>query len=214
VSHLARLGAHLPVLFLRCVVWILVHTIYRLDERGLENIPDEGPAVLVCNHVSFVDPLLLAAVCRRPARFVMDHRIYKIPVLSLLFRTGRAIPIAPAHEDPALMDRAFDEVARALSLGELVCIFPEGKITATGELNAFRPGIERIIARTPVPVIPVALRGLWGSFFSRKGGTAMRRPFRRFWSRVEVVVGASWAPETVTASGLERRVLAMRGEAR
>jgi 1-acyl-sn-glycerol-3-phosphate acyltransferase len=204
----------IPEFLMRFLVWILVHTIYRLDERGLENIPDEGPAVLVCNHVSFVDPLLLAAACRRPARFVMDHRIFKIPVLNFIFRTGCAIPIAPAREDAALMDRAFEEVARALAAGDVVCIFPEGKITKTGEMNVFRPGIEHIIERTPVPVIPVALRGLWGSFFSRKGGSAMRKPFRRFWSKVGVVVGEPWPASTVTASALGDRVLALRGDER
>jgi 1-acyl-sn-glycerol-3-phosphate acyltransferase len=144
----------------------------------------------------------------------MDHRIFKIPVLNFVFRTGRAIPIAPAKEDPAMMERAFDEVAKALSEGELVCIFPEGKITATGELNVFRPGIERIIARSPVPVIPAALRGLWGSFFSRRGGPAMRKPFRRFWSHVGVAVGDAVPAADVTAAGLEARVLALRGEER
>jgi 1-acyl-sn-glycerol-3-phosphate acyltransferase len=204
----------IPEFLMRFLVWLLVHTIYRLREVGLEKIPEEGAAVLVCNHVSFVDPLLLAAASSRPARFVMDHRIFKIPILHFVFTTGRAIPIAPAKEDAAMMERAFDEVAKALSEGELVCIFPEGKITHTGDMNPFRPGIEHIIERTPVPVIPVALRGLWGSFFSRKGGPAMRHPFRRFWSRVGIVVGDAVPPAEVKASDLEARVLALRGDER
>ncbi len=106
------------------------------------------------------------------------------------------------------------EIARALEAGELVCIFPEGKISYDGELNVFRPGIERIIQRSPAPVIPVALRGLWGSFFSRKGGPAMRHPFRRFWSRVGVVVGDAVPASEVTAAGLQARVLALRGDNR
>jgi len=203
-----------PEFLMRFLVWLLVHTIYRLRETGLEKIPEEGAAVIVCNHVSFVDAMLLGAACSRPARFVMDHRIFKVPVLNFVFRTGRAIPIAPAKEDPAMMERAFDEVAKALSEGDLVCIFPEGKITSTGELNVFRPGIERIIQRSPVPVIPVALQGLWGSFFSRKGGPAMRKPFRRFWSHVGVVVGDAVPAADVTAGDLEARVLALRGDAR
>jgi 1-acyl-sn-glycerol-3-phosphate acyltransferase len=204
----------IPEFLMRFLVWLLVHTIYRLRETGLEKVPEEGAAVMVCNHVSFVDPLLLAAASSRPARFVMDHRIFKIPVLNFVFRTGRAIPIAPAKEDPAMMERAFEEVARALAEGELVCIFPEGKITYDGEMNPFRPGIERIIARSPVPVIPVALRGLWGSFFSRKGGPAMRHPFRRWWSRVGVVVGDPIAPADATAAVLEAKVKELRGDAR
>jgi 1-acyl-sn-glycerol-3-phosphate acyltransferase len=204
----------IPEFLMRFLVWLLCHTIYRLNETGLEKIPEEGAAVLVCNHVSFVDPLLLAAASSRPARFVMDHRIFKIPVLNFVFRTGRAIPIAPAKEDPAMMERAFAEVERALAEGDLVCIFPEGKITYDGEINPFRPGIERIIGKSPVPVIPVALRGLWGSFFSRKGGPAMRRPFRRWWSRVGVVVGDAIPPGEVTAAGMEAKVKELRGEAR
>ena len=132
--------------------------------------------MIVCNHVSFVDALVIAAACRRPVRFVMDHRIFKLPVLSFVFRTGRAIPIASAKEDPAMMERAFAEVAKALREGDLVAIFPEGRITDTGELYPFRPGIKRILEATPVPVVPMALRGLWGSFFSRKGGAAMSKP--------------------------------------
>ena len=167
----------------------------------------------MCNHVSFVDALVIAAVCRRPIRFVMDHGIFRLPVLSFVFRTAHAIPIASAKEDPALKERALAEVAKALAEGELVCIFPEGRITATGELGAFRAGVERIVARSPVPVVPMALRGLWGSFFSRKGGPAMRRPFRRLWSRIELVCGAPVPPALATAPALEAAVLDLRGDA-
>jgi 1-acyl-sn-glycerol-3-phosphate acyltransferase len=135
--------------------------------------------VLVCNHVSFVDPLVIAAASRRPIRFVMDHRIYRMPLIGFVFRHMHAIPIAPAREDAAMMEAAFEEVAQALEEGELVAIFPEGRITDTGELYPFRPGVQRIVGRTPVPVIPMALQGLWGSFFSRKDGPAMSRPLRR-----------------------------------
>jgi 1-acyl-sn-glycerol-3-phosphate acyltransferase len=144
----------------------------------------------------------------------MDHAIFRLPILRFVFRTGRAIPIASRKEDPALLERAYDEVARALEAGELVCIFPEGRITTTGDLSPFRPGIERIVARTPVPVVPLALRGLWGSFFSRMGGPAMRRPFRRFWSRIEVVAGPPIPPEFATAAALQARVAELRGDCR
>jgi hypothetical protein len=162
--------------------------------------------------VSFVDALVIAAASRRPIRFVMDHTIFKIPVLNFVFRTSHAIPIASRKEDPARLEQAYDTVARALEDGELVCIFPEGRITTTGELNPFRPGIERIVQRTPVPVIPMALRGLWGSFFSRKDGPAMRHPFRRFWSRIEIVVAAPVPPSEAHAEALQVRVLALRGD--
>ncbi len=202
-----------PEFLMRFIVWLLIHSVYRLEKSGLENIPDKGPAVLVCNHVSFVDALIIAAACRRPIRFVMDHRIFRTPVLSFVFRTGRAIPIASAREDPALLERAYDEIARALEAGDLIAIFPEGRITDTGDLYPFRPGIRRIIDRTPVPVVPLALRGLWGSFFSRMGGGAMTRPFRRgVLSRIGLVAGAPLPPEVVTPEGLQERVLAMRGD--
>src|SRR5437773_625645 len=149
-----------PEFLMRFLVWLLVHTVYRMRQRGLEHVPEEGAAVLVCNHVSFVDALVIAAAFRRPIRFVMGHNIFRIPILNFVFRTGRAIPIASQKENPALKEAAFEEVERALGAGDLVCIFPEGKITRTGDLNPFRAGVERMIARNPVPVVPMALRGL------------------------------------------------------
>lgn len=204
-----------PEFLLRFIVWLLIHSVYRLRVEGLEHIPEEGPAVVVCNHVSFVDALVITAACRRPIRFVMDHRIFRTPILRFVFRESRAIPIAPAREDPAMMERAFDEVARALEAGELVGLFPEGRITDTGELHPFRPGIRRIVERTPVPVVPLALRGLWGSFFSRKDGPAMRRPLRRgLFSRIELAGAPAVPPGEATPERLQAIVLALRGERR
>jgi 1-acyl-sn-glycerol-3-phosphate acyltransferase len=212
VAVAAYIFTVIPEFLVRFIVWLLVHTVYRVEQRGLEHLPASGPAVLVANHVSFVDALVIAAASRRPIRFVMDHAIFRLPVLRFVFRTSRAIPIASRADDPALLERAYDEVARALEQGELVCIFPEGRITTTGEMMPFRRGIERIVARTPVPVIPLALRGLWGSFFSRDGGPAMRRPFRRFWSRIEVACDAAVMPADVTAAVLAEKVAALRGD--
>jgi 1-acyl-sn-glycerol-3-phosphate acyltransferase len=204
-----------PEFLLRFVVWLLVHTVYRLDVRGEELIPESGPAVIVANHVSFVDAMVIMAGCRRPIRFVMDHHIFRWPILSFVFRTSRAIPIASAKEDPVMMEKAFDTVAEALAAGELVGIFPEGRITDTGELYPFRPGITRIIERTPAPVVPMALRGLWGSFFSRKDGPAMSKPFRRgIFSPVELVASAPVPPSEVTPEGLQATVSALRGDRR
>jgi len=194
-------------------VWLLIHTVYRLQKSGLENIPESGPAVLVCNHVSFVDGLIIAAACRRPVRFVMHHSRFNVPVLRFVFRTGRAIPIASSREDPQLLERAYDEIARGLEQGDLICIFPEGHATETGEMQPFRAGIKRIIERTPALVVPMALRGLWGSFFSRKGGPAMSKPFRRgILSKIELVVGQALPPHLVTPEGLQEQVLALRGD--
>jgi 1-acyl-sn-glycerol-3-phosphate acyltransferase len=201
-----------PEFLMRFIAWLLIHSVYRLEKDGLDAIPEEGPALIVCNHVSFVDPVVILAGCRRPIRFVMDHRIFKLPILSFVFRTSGAIPIAPAKEDAAMMERAFDEVAKALRAGDLVAIFPEGRITDTGELYPFRPGVKRILEATPVPVVPMALRGLWGSFFSRKDGAAMSKPwrfvpFRKIGLNVGKAVAPAAAPEALQAS-----VLALRGD--
>jgi hypothetical protein len=176
-------------------------------------MPEGGPAVIVCNHVSFVDALVIMAACKRPIRFVMDHHIFRWPVLNFVFRTSKAIPIASAKEDPAMMEKAFEEVGKALDAGDLVGIFPEGKITADGNINPFRPGISRILARNPVPVVPMALRGLWGSFFSRKDGPAMTRPFRRgVLSKIELVVGASVPAAAALPERLQAEVTVLRGD--
>jgi 1-acyl-sn-glycerol-3-phosphate acyltransferase len=202
-----------PEFLLRFLAWLLVHSVYRLDQAGLERIPESGPAVIVCNHVSFVDPLVIMAGCPRPIRFVMDHRIFMTPVMGFVFREGRAIPIAPASEDPALTAKAFDEIEKALAAGDLIGIFPEGKITETGDINPFRPGISRILERSPVPVVPLALRGLWGSFFSRKGGPAMSNPFRlRPFRKIALVAGDAVVPADATPQQLQQRVAALRGD--
>lgn len=199
-----------PEFVMRFLIWVITHTIYRVHHFNLDRIPDEGPAVLVCNHVSYMDGLILGGACRRPIRFVMFEPIFRIPVLKFIFKTGKAIPIASRRENEAVYLNAFAEIANALDEGELVCIFPEGKLTTDGNIDEFKPGIEKIIKRNPVPVIPMALRGLWGSFFSHKGGKALTRLPRRFWSEVEIHTGEPVPPEEVTAEGLRDRVMALR----
>ena len=201
-----------PEFLMRFLVWILVHLMYRIDKRGMENIPERGSAVLICNHVSFMDALVIAGCCRRPIRFVMHHEIFRVPVLHFIFKTARAIAIAPARSDKRMLEGAYDRVAEALRNGELVCIFPEGKITYDGELNPFKPGVQRIIRETPAPVIPMALCGLWGSFFSRRYGPAMMKIPRRFLSKIGFHVGKPVAPDDVTMSEMEEQVLALRGD--
>ena len=201
-----------PEFLMRFIVWILVNTVYRLRTQGLENIPDEGPVVVVCNHVSFMDALVVIGCCRRPIRFVMDHQIFKIPLLSFVFRTAGAIPIASAREDQEVLEQAYNRVAAYLEEGEVVGIFPEGQLTKDGEIGSFKSGIERIIRRNPVPVVPMALRGLWGSFFSRRYGKAMRHCPQRFWSRIELWVGEPVTPEQATSALLRERVAALRGD--
>lgn len=201
-----------PEFLMRFVVWVLVNTLYRLDKSGLENIPEKGPVLLICNHVSFVDALVIAGNIRRPVRFVMDHNIFKVPVLSFVFRTAKAIPIAPAWQDEEMLKRAYDKVSEELEDGQVVCIFPEGKITKTGELNEFKTGMMQIIERNPVPVVPMALRGLWGSFFSRYYGVAMAQLPRRFWSKIGLAVGKPVPPELVSTAAMFAEVSTLRGE--
>ena len=197
---------------MRFIVWMLIHTMYRVEKDGLDEIPARGAAVLVCNHVSFLDPLVIGGCCRRPIRFVMDHNIYRIPLLNFVFRTARAIPIARKRDDPVMLQRAYTDINEALKSGDLICVFPEGAITRDGELQSFRHGVERIVEENPVPVIPMALRGLWGSFFSKKGGPAMLKWPRRLWSKIALVVGPPIAPEQIDIEMLYAEVLALRGD--
>ena len=204
-----------PEFLMRFLSWLLVRTLYRLRLHGIEkNVPDEGPALIVCNHVSYMDALILAATIPRPVRFVMYYRIFNIPVMSWIFRTAKAIPIAGAKEDPELMRRAFEEIDAALAAGEIVGIFPEGALTKDGEIAAFKSGVEKILERRPVPVVPMALKGMWASMWSRRDTRLgrMRVP-RRFRAHVEVMAGEPMDGATATADVLEARVRALRGDA-
>jgi 1-acyl-sn-glycerol-3-phosphate acyltransferase len=197
-----------PEYLLRFVAWIASRLVYRFKVTGDEHIPTEGAAILVANHVSFVDAVLLMAASPRPIRFIMDHQIFRIPVLGWMFKLGKAIPIAPQKVDAAIYDNAFAEARRVLDEGNLLCIFPEGGLTKDGTLQPFKGGIMKILETHPVPVVPLALTNLWGSFFSRAdGGTAMKRPFRRgLFSRVGLVGGAALSAQEVTPERLRDRV--------
>jgi 1-acyl-sn-glycerol-3-phosphate acyltransferase len=204
-----------PEFLMRFLAWLLMHTVYRLRTHGIDNIPESGPAILVCNHVSYVDPVIIAAACRRPIRFVMDHSIYKLPVANIIFRDTGAIPIAPAREDSEQLGKAYDEIAAALEAGELVGIFPEGGITRDGEIAPFKNGIAKILERTPVPVVPMALRGLWDSAFARKPGSSLLRAMRRgVWSSVELNVGPLHASDFADPLSLRQEVARLRGDTR
>ena len=204
-----------PEFLMRFLSWVLVRGLYRLRVHGVErHVPDEGPALIVCNHVSYMDALILAATIPRPVRFVMYYRIFDIPVMRWIFRTAKAIPIAGARDDPALMQRAFDQIDQALAEGEIVGIFPEGALTKDGTIAPFKSGVERILARRAVPVVPMALRGMWTSMWSRRDGRLKRmRVPRRFRAHVEVVAGPPIAGDVATAEILEARVRDLRGDA-
>ena len=201
-----------PALLLRFCAWGITHVLYRLRYKKLNHIPDQGAAVLVSNHVSYVDALLIAGACRRPIRFVMYEPIYRAPLLHWLFRWVKAIPINSGRQNPAVLRQALNQISKALENGELVCIFPEGRLTRNGEIGRFRPGIERILKRNPVPVVPLALRGLWGSFFSRKRGAAMGGMPQRFWSRIEIAAAPPVQPALAHADHLQGIVTELRGE--
>ena len=203
-----------PEFGMRFLVWLLGHSLYRVKHQGLENIPEKGAAILVCNHVSYVDALLLAGAVHRPIRFVMHKSIFDIPVLNYIFRAGRAIPICSRKDNPEVYERAFESIKKGLDRGELFCIFPEGKLTLDGNINEFKPGIEKIVETSAVPVVPIALRGLWGSFFSHQGfGTFLTWP-KKLWAKIDVVVGARVEPQQVSAQLLYEKVSALRGDKR
>jgi 1-acyl-sn-glycerol-3-phosphate acyltransferase len=207
--------ALVPEFLLRFIAWMLVHTFYRIRLVDAQRIPPHGAAVLVCNHVSFVDAVIIMAESPRPIRFVMDHRIFRTPILGWLFKHVKAIPIAPAHEDAALLERAYAACVQALEEGDLVCIFPEGRLTRSGEVNPFRQGISEILRRHPAPVVPMALRGLWGSVFSRHEDARWPRPIQRgVMSRLTLAVGEPIAPADATPGHLQQVVTALRGARR
>ena len=178
--------SQVPEFTQRFISYLLSHVMYRVTVTGREKIPKEGAGIIVCNHVSYVDALIIMGASTRPIRFVMDKSISEIPLLKYVFRHAGVIPICSPKQSEETYNRAFEAIHAALANGELVCIFPEGRLTPDGELGDFRPGIDKILARDPVPVIPMALHGLWGSYFSHKGGHALAKMPKRFWSRVSV----------------------------
>jgi 1-acyl-sn-glycerol-3-phosphate acyltransferase len=201
-----------PEFLMRFVDWLLISVLYRVRVDGLERVPDEGAALLICNHVSFMDALIIMGSVRRPVRFVMYHKIFQVPVLSFVFRAAKAIPIAGGRENPKLLACAFDAIDAALAAGELVCVFPEGGLTLDGDIAPFRPGVEKILARRPVPVLPLALRGLWRSMWSRRDSRIGRaRLPRRFRARIELAVGPALDGAASTAAQMETAVRALRG---
>ena len=203
----------MPEYLLRFIAFVLSRCVYRFKVSGDEHIPTEGAAVLVCNHVSFIDAILLMAASPRPIRFIMDYRIFQTPVLGTIFRLAKAIPIAPQKEDAKTYDAAFAVARRVLDEGDLLGIFPEGGITRDGELQPFKGGVMKILETHPVPVIPIALKNLWGSYFSRiERGTAMAKPFRRgLWSSVALVAGEAVPAAAASPDGLRARVQGLLG---
>jgi hypothetical protein len=202
-----------PEFLMRFLVWLLIHTVYRVRVTGEDRIPEEGPVIIASNHVSFADPLIIGGVIRRPVRFVMHHRIYRLPVLNFIFRTGKAIPIASRNEDPNILEAAYNRIHAVLEGGNVLGIFPEGSITRNGEIQPFKPGVEKIIRERPVPVVPVALCNLWGSMFSRRDPLLKRRPYK-LWADVELRIGEPIPAAEITAERLWQEVARLRGDDR
>ena len=190
----------------RFISYLLSHCLYRVSVTGRQHIPEQGAALIVANHVSYVDALILMGTSTRPVRFVMDKSISELPVLKHVFRHAGVIPICSPRKCAETYKRAFEQIEQAFSNDEVVCLFPEGRLTSTGELGEFRPGVEKILKRRPVPVIPMALKGLWGSFFSHKNGHALTKRPTRFWSRIEVNIGELLQPTTLDRHLLQKEV--------
>jgi 1-acyl-sn-glycerol-3-phosphate acyltransferase len=202
-----------PEFLMRFLVWLLIHTIYKVEVKGIEHIPETGAAIVAANHVSFVDPLIIGGVIRRPVRFVTYFKIFQIPLLHFIFKTGKAIPIASQHEDPEILKQAYQRIHEVIQEGDVLGIFPEGAITPTGEIQSFKKGVEKIVTEQPVIVVPVALCNLWGSLFSRRDPLHKRRPYK-FRALIELRIGEPIPAAELTAERLEQEVRLLRGEDR
>ena len=195
---------------LRILTFMGMRLCYKLRIKGREFIPEEGAAVVVCNHVSYTDALILAAASPRPLRFVMYAPIYEMPLINGFCRIAGAIPINNARNTPSAMRRTFRQIKKALDAGEVVMIFPEGQLTRNGEIGSFQRGIERIIEETPVPVIPAALSGLWGGWGTHKGSAPFSGWPKKIHTRVRMMFGEPVPPEQVTRELLYQRVCQLK----
>jgi 1-acyl-sn-glycerol-3-phosphate acyltransferase len=196
-----------PEFTLRFLAWVLSRCLYRVKVNGRDNIPSQGPVLLICNHVSYIDWLIVYGGCRRPTRFIMYYKFFKIPLISILMRHAQVIPIAGRNEDEKILEEAFVKARQKLDEGEVVCIFPEGGITNDGVMQEFKPGILKILSTHPVPVVPMALNGFWDSLFSRKGGRAFFKSPTGFMRRVYLDIGTPIPPKEAT---LERMSLEVK----
>jgi len=192
---------------LRAIIGGVTRFTYRPRYINMENIPATGGVILVANHVSYMDGPIIDAGCKRPVRYVIDEDIYNAPGVNFLMTRYNAIPIAPNRKS---VEHAFDLISQSLREGHVVCIFPEGFLTFTGSLGRFRPGIEWIIKRDAVPIIPIALSGLWGSVFSRQYRGSWRRFFPRAWLRGHVVVKCGDAVDPAHAKVNELQDIVMK----
>jgi hypothetical protein len=197
---------------LRALGAAMLHSAYDLEIEGRENVP-AGGALVIANHSAFHDWLFVGVAMPRRVRFVMHQHHFRYPLLRAFFTASRVIPIAPSKEDGAALARAMDAIDAALGNGELVMIFPEGTMTSNGELSPFRPGLERIVAKRPVPIVPVGVTGLWGSWFSRAAGAPMHGA--PHWTRrqVRIRIGAPLTPAIEPGSRRSLHEVSIRARA-
>lgn len=195
-----------PEFITRLVIWLFVNTIYRLRVKGTDNLPDKGGVIYACNHVSYVDVLIMTAVSRRPIRFFMHHTLFETPILSTISKLAKAIPVASAKENPEVKEQAFEQAKQALADGDIIGIFPEGSITRDGELGEFKRGVENLAQSAQARVVPMAINGLWGSFFSREQGTAMTGWPKKLWAKIKLNIGDPIEPEQASADYVRQQV--------
>ncbi len=200
----------IPDFFWRFTVWLFCKVLYRIQYKGMENIPEKGGVLLVCNHVTYMDALLLAGACPRPIRFLMDETIYNMPIINKFCKTCKVIPVKAGNRRS--VQEAFNEVARYLDEGDVVCLFPEGQLTYDGEIAPFMRGVDLILRRNPVPVVPMALQGLWGSVLSRKGGKAFHRFPEKVWRKVGISASTPIQGNESNGELLREEVMALRGD--
>lgn len=191
-------------LVVRAVLWLFAHTVYRIRVLGPERAPASGPVLFVCNHVSYIDALLLFTAQRRPVRFIVWAPFTRVPGLRLLLRAARVIAI-DSTAGPRAIVHSLHAAGDALARGEAVCIFAEGSITRTGFLLPFHRGFEQILKRTPAPVVPVCLDHVWGSIFSYHGGRFLWKWPQRLPYPVSVAFGEP-LPPTVTAAEVRQAI--------
>ena len=177
----------------RLPIWILTHTIYRARAHGVQNVPETGPALLVSNHVSYLDAFLILAVAKRPVRFLIWAPFLGIPGLRVILRLMNVIPIQ-GTAGPRAIIQALRAASEALTNGEVVCIFAEGGITRTGFILPFQRGFEQIVKKQPAPIIPICIDHVWGSIFSFQGGKFFWKLPQRIPYLVYVNVGQPLPP--------------------
>ncbi len=176
----------------KALLWVMLRFLYQVRVRHAGRIP-AGAAVLVPNHVSMIDAMLIAAHMKRPVHYAMHWKFYR--AVKWFVAPMGAFPIASKQENPAVYAQAFDHISALLERGELLCIFPEGGLTLDGEVAPFHKGLLKILERNPVPVVPVGLRGLWGSYFSKKKRGLLKWP-GHYMEEIEMVVGEPMPPTT------------------